>query len=110
MVRLLHGALPTCENMDRLVKTKSENSVYYKEKQGFHASEGQCSCYGKETETTRHLFIECDHEQIKNLRKKIPKSIYEVVNNTASQTAKKFQFFLLCVGVNFDILCFLLLI
>ena len=87
MVRLLHGALPTCEKMDRLVKSERENSVYYKEKYGYHANEGQCPCCGKETETTRHLFIECDHEQIKNLRKKIPKSIYEVVKNAAGQTA-----------------------
>ena len=73
--------------MDRLVKIESENSVYYKEKYRFHANEGQCLCCGKETETTRHLFIECDHEQIKNLRKKILKSIYEVVKNAADQTA-----------------------
>ena len=83
MVRLLHGALPTCEKMDRLVKTESENSVYYKEKYGFHANEGQCPCCGKKTETTRHLFIECEQEQIKNLRKKLPKSIYDVVKNAA---------------------------
>ena len=78
---------PPVKKMDRLVKTESENSVYYKEKYRFHVNEGQCSCCGKETETTRHLFIECNHQQIKNLKKKIPKSIYEVVKNAAGQTA-----------------------
>ena len=49
MIRLLHGVLPTCEKIDRLVKIESENSVYYKEKYGFHANKGQCPCCGKET-------------------------------------------------------------
>ena len=39
MVRLLHGALPTCEKMDRLVKSERENSVYYKEKYGYNVNE-----------------------------------------------------------------------
>ena len=83
MVRLLHGALPTCEKMDRLVKSERENSVYYKEKYRYHANEGQCSYCGKKMEITRYLFVECNYEHIKNLRKKILKSIYEVVKNAA---------------------------
>ena len=86
MVRLMHGALPTCEKMDRLVKAEQENSNYYKEKYGYHANEGMCPCCGKEIETNKHLFIECENAQVTNIRYKLNKGIIDIVKEISGDT------------------------
>src|SRR5271163_859911 len=48
MMRMLHGTLPTCEKIDRLVQIEKSNvrsSTFYKDKYERHTNERLCPCY-----------------------------------------------------------------
>ena len=71
MVKMLHGSLPTCEKMNRLVETEmygNYSSSFYTEKYGRVTNEGYCPCCDDKPETIRHLFVECQNEQIQEIR------------------------------------------
>ena len=65
MIRMIHGSLPTCEKMDRLVKASRD---FFTEKYARVANDGLCPCCGEAPETIRHLFVECQHQDIYELR------------------------------------------
>lgn len=83
MVRMLHGALPTCEKMNRLVMDEIDKgkSSYYTEKYGYYSNEGMCPCCGKEVETTDHLFLYCKNNKIVNLRNTIKHEIVSILSD-----------------------------
>lgn len=76
MVRMVHGTLPTCEKLNRLVKkeqknTSENNKYYYTNKYGTKTNDGMCPCCGEDEETTRHLFFECENQTITELREQL---------------------------------------
>jgi len=81
MIRMIHGALPTCSKMKRLVDselTKIGRS-YYTEKYGNVTNGGMCPCCRLCEETQHHLFTECTNETIATIREQIPGEVGSVV-------------------------------
>jgi len=83
MMRMLHGTLPTCEKIDRLVQIEKSNgrsSTFYKDKYERHTNEGLCPCCLQETETVRHLFFECEHPKLIETREQLESQVQKAVN------------------------------
>ena len=79
---MIHGGLPTCEKMDRLVSAEKSNNNKYNTESTFFSKKyekvtnnGDCPCCGKEKETIRHLFGECTNPDIQHMRSTIYSSI-----------------------------------
>ncbi len=84
MVRMIHGSLPTCEKMNNLVQNELEhpnNQRFYADKYEHVANEGLCPCCHKETETIKHLFIECQNETIADIRDCIKWDLKQVIKD-----------------------------
>jgi len=83
MMRMLHGTLPTCEKIDRLVqieKNSAYNSTFYTDKYDKHTNEGLCPCCFQEKETVRHLFFECESPKITEIRENLELQINKAIN------------------------------
>ena len=72
MMRMIHGTLPTCEKINRLVEVEklSNNNGYYQTKYQKHTNEGLCPCCGQAEETVKHLFFECENNQIEEISRR----------------------------------------
>jgi hypothetical protein len=83
MSRMIHGLLPTCEKITRLIEVEQRNEKRYKDyfldKYGKSANKGMCPCCEEEKETVKYLFVECNNENIIEIRTKLPKQINRAI-------------------------------
>ena len=71
MMRMIHGTLPTCEKLDRLVytnKTTGQTNEFYAKKYLKYTNNGMCPCCNAEKETIQHLFYNCENNILTELR------------------------------------------
>src|SRR5271163_2111607 len=83
MMRMLHDTLPTCKKIDRLVQIEKSNgrsSTFYKDKYERHTNKELCPCCLHETETVRHLFFECQHPKLIEIREQLESQVQKAVN------------------------------
>ena len=83
MMRMIHGTLPTCEKINRLVEVEklSNNNGYYQTKYQKHTNEGLCPCCGQAEETVKHLFFECENNQIEEIREQLKSQVKKAVKH-----------------------------
>jgi hypothetical protein len=83
MSRMIHGSLPTCAKINRLIEVEQRNKKRYKDyfldKYGKSANEGMCSCCRKEEELIKHLFVKCNNESIIEMRTRLPRQINRAI-------------------------------
>src|SRR5271163_4144405 len=83
MMRMIHGTLPTCEKINKLVQIEKSNgrsSTFYKDKYERHTNERLCPCCLQETETIRYLFFECEHSKLIETREQLESQVQKAVN------------------------------
>ena len=83
MMRMLHETMPTCEKINRLVNIESNNTKsnnYYTNKYDRYTNGGLCPCCLQETETVRHLFFECEHPKLVEIREELEEQVNKAVN------------------------------
>ena len=83
MMRMIHGALPTYEKINRLIIAEQHNSNgksnYYTNKYEKSANDGMCPCCREQEETVKHLFHECTDDIISEMRTKLPRQINKAI-------------------------------
>jgi hypothetical protein len=78
MIRMIHGSLPTCEKINRLVQASPD---FFSEKYAKVTNNGLCPCCGEAPETIRHLFMECQHPDISETREYLTGEIQQAIKN-----------------------------
>ena len=82
MIRMIHGSLPTCNKINRLVESESNRpygNQFYTEKYSQHANNGLCPCCNTEQETIQHLFVDCQDEEIKEIRDTLHHNVHKAI-------------------------------
>ena len=84
MIRMIHGSIPTCEKINRIVNSEKDShygSTFYQDKYSKYTNEGLCPCCNEQPETVKHLFVECQNEQVCRQRGKLHRKVQLTILN-----------------------------
>ena len=86
MMRMIHDTLPLCGKINKLVEKEKQQNTRARATTDLYISRydkiknnGLCPCCNTEEETVRHLFFECEHRKIIEIREQLEHQVNKAV-------------------------------